>query len=471
MKFEKILRNTLALSVAVAGVVSLASCQIFGDGSKPDDGDNSTHTHEIKFVSGMDATCTADGFEDYYECEGCGKLFADENGETEIASPEVIEKVDHTEVVIPAKPSTCTEDGATEGKKCGTCGRILLAPNKIAHKGFLLNGEHICNATLNDHGIAGLTVIFENDEYTISGENAVIESINLDDLTLNVLGGITITPTEAIEAIVAHNATINFIGGETLVNGTIATNESFVNIDNGAIVTVDGGHVYTKGELVLDDSQEFGYKHRLFVRNGTLNINHDNDGAAVLWSNSIQVGSEKENLKGYININSGADSGMRIEDDFATRWMFANGELNFVADEGSAAAAIKLGGNKGKNIDFLNGMKVSVKNYKIAFFAEWLYVYAAFSSDTFSIENVEVAMTANKRLRIYSQEIVQVEYTDAEGKTGLANVRLSGNLIVGNVYAGESYADFTFIDFPTAEDYGSWPVADDVKVEFISWVE
>ena len=76
------------------------------------------------------------------------------------------------------------------------------------------------------------------------------------------------------------------------------------------------------------------------------------------------------------------------------------------------------------------------------------------------------ATAVNKRLRLYTHQIVQVEYTDEEGNTGLANVILEGGEIIANVNAGESYSDFSFIDFPTAEDYESWSG----KKTFVSWV-
>ena len=64
MNFNKILRNTAISAVVFAGVIALSSCQIPGIGNTPDAGDGNVHTHELTFVSGMDATCTAEGIED-----------------------------------------------------------------------------------------------------------------------------------------------------------------------------------------------------------------------------------------------------------------------------------------------------------------------------------------------------------------------------------------------------------------------
>ena len=467
MKKNKKIRVALMICLALASLILLASCHLFVDTSpeQPDPQEEPKHPHELTFVEGIAPTCTTKGVEGYYECQECNKLYSDSKGNYEIASPIKVERIDHNLVVVPEKPSTCTEEGETEHLKCSVCDRILELPEKIAHTNITINGKHCCNSTLNDHGVEGLTITYENHEYTISGNNAVITTLGADNVTLNIGDGVTIAPKNGSKAITANNAKLNFVGGEVLINGTVETVDSYLTIDNGAVVTIDGGYLYTKGELTYDLTQEYEYQFRLFVRQGTLNINHDNDGKAVLWSNSIQVGSEKDNAKGYININSGTDSGIRIDDDFVTRWMFANGELNFVGEKADNCA-IKLGGNKGKNVDFMPGMKVSVKNYKTAFFAEWLYVYLAFSSDTFTLENVDTAVAANKRLRIYTHQIVQVEYTDEEGNTGLANVILEGGEIIANVNAGESYSDFSFIDFPTAEDYESWSG----KKTFVSWV-
>ena len=41
------------------------------------------HVHELSYVSAQEPTCTESGHEEYWECEDCGLLFSDEDGENE----------------------------------------------------------------------------------------------------------------------------------------------------------------------------------------------------------------------------------------------------------------------------------------------------------------------------------------------------------------------------------------------------
>ena len=76
------------------------------------------------------ATCEAEGsYDEVVYCSVC---------KAEISrTKKTIEKLAHTEVIIPAVESTCTATGLTEGKKCSVCGTIIVAQqttNKKAHE-------------------------------------------------------------------------------------------------------------------------------------------------------------------------------------------------------------------------------------------------------------------------------------------------------------------------------------------------
>lgn len=43
-----------------------------------------------------------------------------------IEGGEEIEKLPHTEVVVPGREATCTRKGQTEGKECSICGKIIV---------------------------------------------------------------------------------------------------------------------------------------------------------------------------------------------------------------------------------------------------------------------------------------------------------------------------------------------------------
>ncbi|MBR0308856.1 MAG: cadherin repeat domain-containing protein, partial [Mogibacterium sp.] len=57
--------------------------------------ENYTHTHAIIHVAEKAAGCTEAGYKEYWTCSGCGKMFSDENGSTEISSPTVIPALGH----------------------------------------------------------------------------------------------------------------------------------------------------------------------------------------------------------------------------------------------------------------------------------------------------------------------------------------------------------------------------------------
>ncbi len=69
--------------------------------------------HDLVAHDAKAPTCTEDGNEAYWVCarEGCGKLFGDALGETEITAVPVIEKLNHDLEHHDAKAPTCTEIG------------------------------------------------------------------------------------------------------------------------------------------------------------------------------------------------------------------------------------------------------------------------------------------------------------------------------------------------------------------------
>ncbi len=81
--------------------------------------------HTLEAVAEVPATCTEDGVKAYWKCSVCGKLFADEKGETEIAEPEVIPAAGHTLEAVAEVPATCEEDGVKAYWKCSVCGKLF----------------------------------------------------------------------------------------------------------------------------------------------------------------------------------------------------------------------------------------------------------------------------------------------------------------------------------------------------------
>ena len=86
--------------------------------------------HEMIAHEAVEATCTEEGVEAYWECTVCGKLFADENGDKEIEEPVIIEALGHEIVHHEAVEATCEEDGCKEYWECTKCG-LLFADEKL----------------------------------------------------------------------------------------------------------------------------------------------------------------------------------------------------------------------------------------------------------------------------------------------------------------------------------------------------
>lgn len=117
-KITSILSITTLIFVSI---LAFASCKV----KTPE------HTHELTEVAEKPATCSENGAKTYYTCSGCDLLFADAEGESEIAAPEAIEKLPHTEERVEGRAATCTEKGLTEGKKCSVCDATIIAQEEI----------------------------------------------------------------------------------------------------------------------------------------------------------------------------------------------------------------------------------------------------------------------------------------------------------------------------------------------------
>ena len=76
------------------------------------------------------ATCTESGNIEYWECEICGKLAEDENGETELTAEDLITApLGHDAVHHAAKEAACTEAGSAEHWTCSRCGEHFADVN------------------------------------------------------------------------------------------------------------------------------------------------------------------------------------------------------------------------------------------------------------------------------------------------------------------------------------------------------
>lgn len=107
------------------------------DGKTPFNGDvvrPATGKHTLESVAAKDPTCTEDGYEAYWKCSVCKKMFSDEAGTTEISAPVKREKMDHKIVPVRGNPATCTDKGVKDHYECARTGCGALFEDEAGTK-------------------------------------------------------------------------------------------------------------------------------------------------------------------------------------------------------------------------------------------------------------------------------------------------------------------------------------------------
>ena len=129
----------ILLMVIVVLAMSFAACE-------------DVHVHELEHVDAKAATCTDAGTEEYWQCKGCKKLFADAQGATEIASPKAVSALGHTITHHDKVDATCTEAGIKEYWSCSVCEK-----NFADDKGATALTDLVITAIEHDWGEWSLT--------------------------------------------------------------------------------------------------------------------------------------------------------------------------------------------------------------------------------------------------------------------------------------------------------------------------
>lgn len=128
---KKILVAGLTFSLLAGAAIGFAAC-------------DDTHTHSLSSVEKKDATCTEAGYESYYKCSDCDKIFSDSKGETEISVPTAIPAA-HKVTAVAQKDSTCTAEGTAAHYKCSECDTLFSdseGKNVITSAGKLEKKAH-----------------------------------------------------------------------------------------------------------------------------------------------------------------------------------------------------------------------------------------------------------------------------------------------------------------------------------------
>ncbi|MCQ2069584.1 MAG: leucine-rich repeat protein [archaeon] len=188
--------------------------------------------HTEVLIPGYPATCTEDGLSDGYHCSVCGEMLVEQEtipalghlpGEPvienmkdptcseeggydivvycercgEVISSEhiVIERLPHTEVLIPGYPATCTEDGLSDGYYCSVCGEVLIKQTVIPALGHDLVHHEAKEPTATEHGWYAYETCSRCDHSTyveIPATGTVVVTYDIDGLLLPV-----VTPADA----------------------------------------------------------------------------------------------------------------------------------------------------------------------------------------------------------------------------------------------------------------------------------
>ncbi|MBR2806749.1 MAG: hypothetical protein IKE18_08230 [Oscillospiraceae bacterium] len=81
------------------------------------------HVHTLQKQNAVAATCSKEGYKEYWQCTSCNKMFSDAEGKNQISKPESVPKTDHSWGDWTVTAATCGKDGKQE-RKCSVCGAV-----------------------------------------------------------------------------------------------------------------------------------------------------------------------------------------------------------------------------------------------------------------------------------------------------------------------------------------------------------
>ena len=167
--------------------------------------------HNLEKVEKKDAGCTKDGYEAYWRCQTCKKLFSDATGTAEISNPTVIKATGHNLEKVEKKGAGCTEDGYETYWKCNTCKKLfsdaagtaeISNPTAIKATGHNLKKIEKKDATATEEGNSTYWFCDKCNKY-FSDAKAETE-IKKEDTVLAKLSTVNQKKTEASSAKTAN---------------------------------------------------------------------------------------------------------------------------------------------------------------------------------------------------------------------------------------------------------------------------
>lgn len=81
--------------------------------------------HNLSKTNAKAATCTEGGWDAYWTCSSCNRMFSDENGQNRITAIPTVNAKGHAPVLHPADPATCIASGTYAYYTCERCPMIF----------------------------------------------------------------------------------------------------------------------------------------------------------------------------------------------------------------------------------------------------------------------------------------------------------------------------------------------------------
>lgn len=121
--------------------------------------------HSLTKVEAADATCTEDGCIEHYKCDGCGKLFSDENGKNEISLEDMKLAAHLTEKEGTVNEVSCTKDGVTVSYKCSVCGKDITCEYAF---------DEVTDAVVDILKAKDIQLVIDFVNYSTAGSDTII---------------------------------------------------------------------------------------------------------------------------------------------------------------------------------------------------------------------------------------------------------------------------------------------------------
>ncbi len=120
---RKFLLVLAAILVAVSCAAGLTACGGTGE-------EQPQHVHTLVWHKAKEPACTEDGNLEYWTCSECGKYFLDAEGSKEVTDPDtLLLPGSHSLVYYEENEASCTKDGNIAYWQCEKCGRYFADEN------------------------------------------------------------------------------------------------------------------------------------------------------------------------------------------------------------------------------------------------------------------------------------------------------------------------------------------------------